>query len=89
MILLKSAVEILNEFLAELFYIISFHFISFHFISFHFISFHFISLLFFRSLAKSFYSKYSRYIDNLAGAIFLFFGGYLVYSGVLATAAAF
>ncbi|AXP60224.1 hypothetical protein [Haemophilus influenzae] len=79
MILLKSAVEILNEFLAELFYIISFHFISFHFIS----------LLFFRSLAKSFYSKYSRYIDNLAGAIFLFFGGYLVYSGVLATAAAF
>ncbi|AXP78456.1 TPA: hypothetical protein ACPIZ7_000477 [Haemophilus influenzae] len=84
MILLKSAVEILNEFLAELFYIISFHFISFHFISFHFIS-----LLFFRSLAKSFYSKYSRYIDNLAGAIFLFFGGYLVYSGVLATAAAF
>ncbi|HHE8743632.1 hypothetical protein MY832_00605 [Haemophilus influenzae] len=46
-------------------------------------------MLFFRSLAKSFYSKYSRYIDNLAGAIFLFFGGYLVYSGVLATAAAF
>ncbi|HHF3644500.1 TPA: hypothetical protein ACPO3B_001236 [Haemophilus influenzae] len=79
MILLKSAVEILNEFLTALFYIISFHFISFHFIS----------LLFFRSLAKSFYSKYSRYIDNLAGAIFLFFGGYLVYSGVLATAAAF
>ncbi|WP_112083792.1 hypothetical protein [Haemophilus influenzae] len=68
MILLKSAVEILNEFLAALFYIIS--------------------LLFSRSLAKSFYSKYSRYIDNLAGAIFLFFGGYLVYSGVLATAAA-
>ncbi|XOC33288.1 LysE family transporter [Haemophilus influenzae] len=79
MILLKSAVEILNEFLTALFYIISFHFISFHFIS----------LLFSRSLAKSFYSKYSRYIDNLAGAIFLFFGGYLVYSGVLATAAAF
>ncbi|HHF2049301.1 TPA: hypothetical protein ACPJME_000984 [Haemophilus influenzae] len=89
MILLKSAVEILNEFLTALFYIISFHFISFHFISFHFISFHFISLLFSRSLAKSFYSKYSRYIDNLARAIFLFFGGYLVYSGVLATAAAF
>ncbi|HHE9411635.1 hypothetical protein [Haemophilus influenzae] len=84
MILLKSAVEILNEFLTALFYIISFHFISFHFISFHFIS-----LLFSRSLAKSFYSKYSRYIDNLARAIFLFFGGYLVYSGVLATAAAF
>ncbi|HHF1961530.1 TPA: hypothetical protein ACPJNL_001204 [Haemophilus influenzae] len=79
MILLKSAVEILNEFLTALFYIILFHFISFHFIS----------LLFFRSLAKSFYSKYSHYIDNLAGAIFLFFGGYLVYSGVLATAAAF
>ncbi|HHF6599872.1 TPA: LysE family transporter [Haemophilus influenzae] len=79
MILLKSAVEILNDFLAALFYIISFHFISFHFIS----------LLFSRSLAKSFYSKYSRYIDNLVGAIFLFFGGYLVYSGVLATAAAF
>ncbi|HHE9450765.1 TPA: hypothetical protein ACPG15_000225 [Haemophilus influenzae 10810] len=69
MILLKSAVEILNEFLTALFYIIS--------------------LLFSRSLAKSFYSKYSRYIDNLARAIFLFFGGYLVYSGVLATAAAF
>ncbi|MEX4472086.1 hypothetical protein MY938_04045 [Haemophilus influenzae] len=69
MILLKSAVEILNEFLSALFCIIS--------------------LLFSRSLAKSFYSKYSRYIDNLAGAIFLFFGGYLVYSGVLATAAAF
>nr|WP_239988851.1 hypothetical protein [Haemophilus influenzae] len=46
-------------------------------------------MLFSRSLAKSFYSKYSRYIDNLAGAIFLFFGGYLVYSGVLATAATF
>lgn len=48
-----------------------------------FLYFYFISLLFSRNLAKHFYSRYSRYIDNIAGVIFLLFGGYLIYSGML------
>lgn len=47
-----------------------------------FIYFYSLSLFFSRSFAKSFYSRYSRYIDNIAGIIFLGFGAFLVYSGV-------
>ncbi|WP_439257588.1 homoserine/threonine efflux transporter [Lonepinella sp. BR2271] len=47
-----------------------------------FFYFYTVSLLFSRPFAKRFYSQYSRYIDNVAGVIFLAFGGYLVYSGV-------
>ena len=43
--------------------------------------FYVISLLFSRAFAKRFYSQYSRYIDNVAGVIFLGFGAFLVYSG--------
>lgn len=48
-----------------------------------FLYFYFVSILFSRHRAKQFYSQYSRYIDNIAGVIFLLFGGYLVYSGVM------
>ena len=47
-----------------------------------FLYFYVISVLFSRSVAKQFYSQYSRYIDNTAGLIFIFFGIYLIYSGV-------
>ena len=47
-----------------------------------FLYFYIISVLFSRSVAKQFYSQYSRYIDNTAGLIFIFFGIYLIYSGV-------
>ena len=47
-----------------------------------FLYFYIISVLFSRSVAKQFYSQYSRYIDNAAGLIFIFFGIYLIYSGV-------
>ncbi|MXN87817.1 LysE family transporter [Pasteurella canis] len=46
-----------------------------------FLYFYAISILFSRRLAKQFYSRYSRYIDNLAGIIFLMFGAYLIYHG--------
>lgn len=48
-----------------------------------FLYFYLLSVLFSRSLIKQFYSQYSRYIDNVAGVIFLLFGTYLVYSGCL------
>ncbi|RDE72104.1 hypothetical protein DPV83_00350 [Aggregatibacter segnis] len=48
-----------------------------------FVYFYVISLLFSRSFAKRFYSRYSRYIDNASGAIFILFGAYLIYSGAL------
>ncbi|MGC7559242.1 homoserine/threonine efflux transporter [Pasteurella sp. PK-2025] len=48
-----------------------------------FIYFYLVSILFSRPVAKRIYSQYSRYLDNLSGAIFLLFGGYLVYSGLL------
>jgi len=48
-----------------------------------FIYFYSLSLLFSRPVAKGFYSQYSRYIDNVAGVIFLGFGAFLVYSGVV------
>lgn len=44
--------------------------------------FYVISLLFSRPIAKRFYSKYSRWLDNAAGIVFLAFGLYLVYSGI-------
>ena len=47
-----------------------------------FLYFYIISVLFSRSVAKQFYSQYSRYIDNTAGLIFILFGIYLIYSGV-------
>jgi len=47
-----------------------------------FLYFYVISVLFSRSVAKQFYSQYSRYIDNTAGLIFILFGIYLIYSGV-------
>ncbi|WP_386692898.1 MULTISPECIES: homoserine/threonine efflux transporter [unclassified Lonepinella] len=47
-----------------------------------FLYFYAVSLLFSRPFAKRFYSQYSRYIDNVAGVIFLAFGSYLVYSGL-------
>ena len=48
-----------------------------------FVYFYVISLLFSRPLAKRFYSRYSRYIDNVSGVIFILFGAYLIYSGTL------
>ncbi|MDO5053954.1 MAG: homoserine/threonine efflux transporter [Pasteurella oralis] len=48
-----------------------------------FLYFYMVSILFSRNLAKQFYSTYSRYIDNLAGIIFLLFGAYLVYNGLI------
>ncbi|MFD1805855.1 homoserine/threonine efflux transporter [Pasteurella oralis] len=48
-----------------------------------FLYFYMVSILFSRNLAKQFYSTYSRYIDNLAGIIFLLFGAYLVCNGLI------
>lgn len=48
-----------------------------------FVYFYVISLLFSRPFAKRFYSRYSRYIDNTSGVIFILFGVYLIYSGTL------
>lgn len=47
-----------------------------------FLYFYLISFIFSRNVAKQFYSKYSRYIDNVAGVVFLVFGGILVYQGI-------
>ncbi|OOF46384.1 hypothetical protein BKK51_02555 [Rodentibacter trehalosifermentans] len=47
-----------------------------------FFYFYLISFIFSRNMAKQFYSRYSRYIDNTAGIVFLFFGGVLIYSGI-------
>ena len=48
-----------------------------------FVYFYVISLLFSHPFAKRFYSRYSRYIDNASGVIFILFGAYLIYSGAL------
>lgn len=48
-----------------------------------FVYFYVISLLFSRPFAKRFYSRYSRYIDNASGVIFILFGAYLIYGGAL------
>ena len=47
-----------------------------------FLYFYAVSVLFSLPFAKNFYSRYSRYLDNSAGVIFLLFGGFLSYSGV-------
>lgn len=44
-----------------------------------FIYFYLVSLIFSRKVARRFYSKYSRYIDNLAGLVFLIFSLLLYY----------
>lgn len=41
-----------------------------------------VALLFSREPIRKFYSKYSRYIDNVAGVIFILFGLRLVYEGI-------
>ena len=48
-----------------------------------FVYFYVISILFSRPFTKRFYSRYSRYIDNVSGVIFILFGAYLIYSGAL------
>lgn len=48
-----------------------------------FVYFYVISLLFSRPFTKRFYSRYSRYIDNVSGVIFILFGAYLIYGGAL------
>ena len=48
-----------------------------------FVYFCVISILFSRPFTKRFYSRYSRYIDNASGVIFILFGAYLIYSGAL------
>ena len=48
-----------------------------------FVYFYVISLLFSRPFSKRFYSRYSRYMDNASGVIFILFGAYLIYSGAL------
>lgn len=50
-----------------------------------FLYFYIISVLFSRPMAKRFYSRYSRYIDNAAGVIFILFGLFLIYSGAVET----
>ncbi len=50
-----------------------------------FLYFYIISVLFSRPMAKRFYSRYSRYIDNVAGVIFILFGLFLIYSGAVET----
>ena len=47
-----------------------------------FVYFYVISLVFSRNIAKRIYGRYMRYIDNTAGAVFLFFGLLLIYSGI-------
>ncbi|MBN6064472.1 LysE family transporter [Aggregatibacter actinomycetemcomitans] len=48
-----------------------------------FLYFYVISILFSRPFAKRFYSRHSRYIDNVSGVIFILFGTYLIYSGAV------
>ncbi|VTU06103.1 threonine efflux protein [Actinobacillus indolicus] len=43
-----------------------------------------VALLFSRSNIRHFYAKYNRYLDNFAGAVFILFGGSLIYEGILA-----
>lgn len=48
-----------------------------------FIYFVLIALLFSRKPIRQFYSKYSHYIDNVAGLIFICFGLMLIYEGII------
>ncbi|AUI66186.1 MULTISPECIES: LysE family transporter [Glaesserella] len=43
-----------------------------------------VALLFSRPAIRNFYAKYNRYLDNFAGAVFILFGGKLVYEGIMA-----
>ncbi|MGC6406693.1 homoserine/threonine efflux transporter [Bisgaard Taxon 45] len=47
-----------------------------------FLYFYVISIVFSGPRAKQCYSQYGRYIDSISGVIFLFFGVYLIYSGI-------
>ncbi|MDP8099205.1 LysE family transporter [Pasteurella atlantica] len=47
------------------------------------IYFSLVALLFSRQVICKFYAKYNRYIDNVAGIVFLFFGLNLIYNGLL------
>ncbi|MBR0574288.1 MULTISPECIES: LysE family transporter [Pasteurellaceae] len=47
------------------------------------IYFSLVALLFSRQVICKFYAKYNRYIDNVAGLVFLFFGLNLIYNGLL------
>ncbi|MDP8162039.1 LysE family transporter [Pasteurella skyensis] len=42
-----------------------------------------VALLFSRQVICKFYAKYNRYIDNVSGLVFLFFGLNLIYNGLL------
>lgn len=54
-----------------------------------FLYFYAVAILFSRPMAKRFYSRYSRYIDNVAGLIFIFFGLFLIYNGATETLQSF
>ena len=47
-----------------------------------FIYFCLVAFLFSRRPIRLFYTKYSRYIDNIAGVIFIAFGSKLIYDGI-------
>lgn len=47
-----------------------------------FVYFLLVSLLFSRKPIRNFYTKYSRYIDNVAGVIFIVFGMILIFDGI-------
>ncbi|TID18136.1 membrane protein [Avibacterium paragallinarum] len=47
-----------------------------------FLYFTLIAFFFSRKMVREFYNRYNRYIDNLAGIVFVFFGGELIYSGL-------
>lgn len=40
-----------------------------------------VALLFSRKPIRAFYAKHSRYMDNLAGIVFIFYGSSLIYNG--------
>lgn len=42
-----------------------------------------VALLFSRKPIRQFYSKHSRYIDNISGVIFILFGSMLIYEGFI------
>ncbi|MDG2944138.1 LysE family transporter [Exercitatus varius] len=48
-----------------------------------FLYFCLIAFFFSRKLVRDFYTKYTRYIDNFAGVIFLLFGADLIYQGIV------
>lgn len=47
-----------------------------------FVYFSLIAFFFSRNIVREFYNRYNRYIDNLSGVVFIFFGGELIYSGL-------